>query len=273
MICLPDVTYSGTAGVGSGPSNVGVATYYVTGPGTFSIIAQDPRDFLLGEAVAQGNVRIAPTPVIAVSAGASAGVDFAGYSGGSGLSVGANITYYFEVVGPPSSVPISIISKGTVDVSGAGQGLGDSVADASLSIFSTAQDHPRLVFDDVEVTDGGSFQPSTPDPDSFGVSGDFSAAAGQIYEVSMGVSVAGHVSGIGSGNFVSVYASVDPQILIDPGFSSASQYTLVFSPGVGDGPISSVPELSIWAMMLTGFAALAYLRYRAPWMRGCGGGV
>jgi hypothetical protein len=93
------------------------------------------------------------------------------------------------------------------------------------------------------------------------------ASANTIYEVDMAVSVDGSVYGGSYGN-VSLAASVDPQILIDPALPNASQYTLVFSPGVGDGPIAGVPEPSVWAMMLVGFAGLGFAAYRRSLQNG-----
>jgi hypothetical protein len=73
--------------------------------------------------------------------------------------------------------------------------------------------------------------------------GDFVVQANELYRVAMSVSVAGSVEGDPVGA-VSAAASADPQILINPDTPNASQYTLAFSPGVGDGAINSVPEPS-----------------------------
>ena len=60
-------------------------------------------------------------------------------------------------------------------------------------------------------------------------------------------------------------ASIDPYITIDPSTPNASLYTLVFSPGIGNGPPSApaVPEPSTWAMILLGFAGLAFAGRKA----------
>jgi hypothetical protein len=41
---------------------------------------------------------------------------------------------------------------------------------------------------------------------------------------------------------VSALASADPLIFVDPNFPGASQYSIVLSPGVGNGLASTVPE-------------------------------
>ena len=48
---------------------------------------------------------------------------------------------------------------------------------------------------------------------------------------------------------------VDPVIELDPEF--AADFTIVTSPGIGN----AVPETSIWAMLLAGFAGLGAIAY------------
>jgi hypothetical protein len=252
IIILPGVTYSGLADVGAG-------SYPVIGPGSFSITSEGTGDFAgLQQAVAQGNIQITSTPLVAVSAGASASSD-AVHSGTAGVSASFGITYYFEVVGPADNISLAINSRGIASVQAGGQGSFDSedTAQAQISITSTATDATRLTSGVASVVKpGASFATSPPNPDSFFIDGSFLAAANQVYQVDMNVSVNGLVQGFGPGNFVSVSASVDPQITIDPDAPNASQYALVFSPGVGDGPIAAIPELSTWALMFIGFTSL-----------------
>lgn len=51
-------------------------------------------------------------------------------------------------------------------------------------------------------------------------------------------------------------AGIDPYIEIDPSTPDASLYTLIFSPGIGNSPLSgmAVPEPATWLLALLGFA-------------------
>jgi hypothetical protein len=62
-------------------------------------------------------------------------------------------------------------------------------------------------------------------------------------------------------------AWVDPYFSIDPDSANADLYQIALSPGVGNEPFAGlpslgVPEPSIWAMILLGFAGLGYASYR-----------
>jgi len=54
---------------------------------------------------------------------------------------------------------------------------------------------------------------------------------------------------------------VDPMITFENPLD-ASLYNLVISPGVGNSPVSAVPEPSTWAMMILGFAGVGFMAYR-----------
>lgn len=55
---------------------------------------------------------------------------------------------------------------------------------------------------------------------------------------------------------------VDPYIHIDPDFVGGDQFKLLISDGVGNSPVSAVPEPSTWAMMLLGLCGLGWLAHR-----------
>jgi hypothetical protein len=64
----------------------------------------------------------------------------------------------------------------------------------------------------------------------------------------------------GQSEIMSILAQADPFIYIDPTFALADQFSLVFSPGVGN--VSAVPEPSTWAMLLLGFGGVGFMAYR-----------
>jgi hypothetical protein len=60
----------------------------------------------------------------------------------------------------------------------------------------------------------------------------------------------------------SLTAYIDPYFFIDPSSPDAGQYSIVTSFGIGNAEPGAVPEPSTWAMMLLGFAGLAWAGYR-----------
>ena len=64
-------------------------------------------------------------------------------------------------------------------------------------------------------------------------------------------------------NYVSsVMAWADPYFFIDPAFVGGNQFSLLISDGIGNSPVSAVPEPSTWAMMILGFLGLGWMAYR-----------
>jgi PEP-CTERM motif len=59
----------------------------------------------------------------------------------------------------------------------------------------------------------------------------------------------------------SVLAGADPYIFIDPAFVGGIQFSLLISEGIGNGPVSAVPEPSTWAMMILGFVGIGFMAY------------
>jgi hypothetical protein len=81
------------------------------------------------------------------------------------------------------------------------------------------------------------------------------ATSNVIYTLNMSVEASSY-DNVG----LDVKGMIDPFFAIDP--SQANDFHLIFSPGVGNG-VSSVPELSTWAMLLLGFAGLGFAGYRS----------
>jgi hypothetical protein len=181
----------------------------VTSPGHTSLSAET----FFGPASVTADIDLSPTPSISLT------------SSGKGAVGIAALTYYFAVIGPSGSVPISINAKGST-TPGVGQ-------DSFL----------------VQTTVNPAFAPllvSSPTQGEWTISGEYDVVANVIYRVSLQV---------GASNGSSSY--IDPTFLIDPAYSS--NYSLIFSAGIVNG----VPEPSTWAMMLIGFAGLGYMGLRS----------
>ena len=76
-----------------------------------------------------------------------------------------------------------------------------------------------------------------------------------MYTVHIGAGAS--VNGSNAFNPAVAFASVDPVFTVDPAY--AGQYSIVFSPGVGNSP-DVVPEPAGWTMMLAGLGGLGMAR-------------
>jgi hypothetical protein len=186
-------------------------------------------------------------PAIAISV--SAGGDVVG----SQAHADASLNYSLEVVGP-SGAPVPVDLKSSITgtlISGSADGV-VALASASLVVVNPSG---NLV--------SGSYLPAPPQPTTVDTVIDL--FPNTIYGVSLqalAFALCGAQDEFGTttcdGNLASASAAVDPTFMIDPGFADASQYQIVFSPGVS----SAVPESGTWAMMLIGFAGLGYAAFR-----------
>ena len=238
---LPGVTYFGS--VDGEATGEPLQTYYIGGTGAFQVIS-DGQDALF---VAQGAIWDTHTPVAAVSVRMSSSPGASSSGGGS-----FGLIYYFEISGPAATVPIQVISAGQSSILADGPGVypAEIVSQAYLGISSSA----GTLTNDASQQEKLGYSYDVTGSDHFSEDGIFLAKTNQEYQVLIRVYVDGAV--YGAGGFISIYASIDPQILIAPGTPNSDGYSLMFSPRVGDGPITSIPEPSTWAMMFLGFAGL-----------------
>ncbi len=96
---------------------------------------------------------------------------------------------------------------------------------------------------------------------SFSATDRFEAVANEEYEVAIAAATEAGVPPPGGG-ISTAFASVDPFIQVDPSFPNASQYTIQFSDGVGNG-IQPVDEPGSFAILGIGLPALlAFARRR-----------
>lgn len=86
-------------------------------------------------------------------------------------------------------------------------------------------------------------------PPSFNVTTSFQNAPNELFEVEIGASVGNFFGGSTGAS-----AYVDPHFFLPP--DEASLYTLDFSPGIGNTPMTSIPEPSTRMMIMLGFLGI-----------------
>jgi hypothetical protein len=146
---------------------------------------------------------------------------------------------------PPTSVkavPIEITITGSVSCSNS-----DSSATASFSFGLLAPLSPsNAACNDSQFSDRPAFAYSTKESLPIGAPDTFDKTV---------TALANNFSAInGATASLSVHATVDPTIEIDPSFAYADDFELEYSPGYASG--GAAPEPETWAMVGIGFLAL-----------------
>lgn len=116
-----------------------------------------------------------------------------------------------------------------------------------------------------QLYDSGGVAVLSPSQASWSISGFYNLQADEIYTVEMiAGSEAGAVSGPGCPGLCVVdnEATIDPTFYIDPNFSSASEYSLTFSPGINTGSVPTTPLPATLPLFCTGLGALGLLGWR-----------
>ena len=80
-----------------------------------------------------------------------------------------------------------------------------------------------------------------------------------MYAITMSVDVAAEIGGAATSQVLSAF--VDPVFTIDPGFSGATDYSLLFSDGIGNSP-DTTPLPASLPLFATGLGALGMLGWR-----------
>lgn len=170
-------------------------------------------------------------------------------------------SYFMQLQGPTGgSRTVNFIANAglsnTANSSAVGNGYVELIIDGS-----------HVHVDNYVRTDGGVLNPTTfgpwlPsvfNPESFTMSGSISMNVGDTVMIRLMADATSIAT-----NSSSVF--IDPYAFFDLSAPDASLYGLVFSPGIGNDPVtpisSAVPEPSTWAMMIFGFAGVSYLAYR-----------
>lgn len=181
----------------------------------------------------QSNVAFGPSPLLQVSG-----------STNYGQSIGLlNLIYYFEIIGPDtSSIPVFVNASGSVG--------GETTGGGNIGSFQST-----LVIEGPNV----SITKTVGAPGLWTLNGSYGFQSNQLYSVHM---IAEGAAGVGIiAGTASFFAQVDPIFTIDPTFLNSADYSIVFSPGIGN-EVGAVPEPSTWAMMILGFAGVGFMAYR-----------
>lgn len=182
---------------------------------------------------------------------------FAGLSGSANMAAGAqdsftgtaNLTYSFEVLGGNSgdAVPLLIFTNLLTSVSGTG---GNGLAFSEILIY--ANDGNTFLGNRVACTDENNNCIGSP-PNEFSGSFGVTVSSGAVDQLVLEIEVGAANHGA---NGESVQAIADPMITIDPGFAGAANYSLAFSPGVGNVVGPATPEPGTLALICCGGALL-----------------
>jgi hypothetical protein len=218
-----------------------------------------------GSSAALGLTNVgSPSPAVIVSAQSDVGLPPAfspGFSNGASSSGDANLEYSFEVLGPTPTVPVLVQASGALVTS--------APTDAGMAAFlEFIIAGPGVTINDQVDTTVGALGNAEILCGSAGCEGSiressvYTFETDELYSVEIGGSVlsSGTLSVASDGTVTSINAGLQSaDVSMDPFFSvpadtpSASDYSFVFSAGIGNAPIASIPELPVWALLSVGF--------------------
>ena len=175
-----------------------------------------------------------------------------GYSTPYDFATGASINYYFAVTGP-SDVPVPIIYNGNISISGNAPNdapVGVSARDGIFG-YSDPTGVSNLCGTFLVCSLSGFSAGSYPIDESLTIP---TNTTEEVYVLAYMFETGYLGSGLPAFNET---LTVDPFIQIDPTWLSSNPgYSLEFSSGVGNSPLSAAPEPATWAMMLVGLGGI-----------------
>jgi hypothetical protein len=187
---------------------------------------------------------------------------FAGLSGSASVAAGtedsftgtATVGYSFEALGgnPGDQVPLQIFTNLFTSISNTG---GDGLGFSEILIYTNNGN--TFLGNRVACTQQNNDCAGSPPGEfsgSFGVTVSSGAVDQLVLEIEVG-------AGNNGPNGESASAIADPMITIDPNFAGAANYSLVFSPGVGNEVGPGIPEPGTLTLICCG-GALLLLRRR-----------
>jgi hypothetical protein len=196
-----------------------------------------------GAGSASGAGQFHPHPSLTAAAFATGG-----YNSGSIVF----LQYYFEASGPTGvDVPLILTASGAVSQS--------TVSTGNQAILvADIYGGPQIYY--IEACTNSFAVSCDGYLSSFSVEAALTVASDTTVSIALTLAVAAN-TGVGGRLTDSQYGYIDPIITIDPTFALANEFTLEFSPGVGNLE-AGVPEPSTSAMLLGGFGGLGYLALR-----------
>jgi hypothetical protein len=200
-------------------------------------------------AIATDMASSTPAPSVSSAVNLGTGVLSGFCCGQSNTSFGSaseTLTYSMEITGPTGNVGVTVNATGGVVSS------------------STSTSGPLIVFAQSFLTVQGLFTDSVTSSAvgevlNFADLNTYSFTTNTIYTVRLLTQVQGSLTGGLLDQNLAVSAMVDPTFSIANSVANPGQYGFLFSSGIGN--VSDVPELSTWAMILLGFAAIGLMAY------------
>jgi hypothetical protein len=247
--------------------------------GTYDVSGAPPLSYFSNSADGVTVLATAVGLVPSVSAGGS----ITSSSGVGGAT--ATLTYQFELVGPSGNVPIFIQGGVTSFVS---DFESDPIVSAEAYVQVTGP-LGDLLYLSTNSDDLGTLATSSCTAPTNGYVGMECTGAGIAFtgsdtitaNVPYTVQLFANGGVVGFNYGATANASADPYIFIDPSFANANQYSILFSDGVSNSPLSTTPEPRSAALvcgaliMLIGLSAkrkmmnrqLSFLWCRISWWR------
>jgi hypothetical protein len=168
------------------------------------------------------------------------------------------LTYYAEINGPVGNVVIGVDAHGETQTAISGTATAAASAAIQINAFTGPPTTQNIIIANAYATNGNY--------DTFNLSQTFEQETNNVFEVF----IFGATEADTNGGSAFAYANVDPYFYIPTSDPNYGDYSISVSSGIGNSPMSGVPEPSTWAMMLIGFAGLGFAGYRARKHAGAG---
>jgi hypothetical protein len=170
------------------------------------------------------------------------------------------LTYYMKVIGPTASVAVQIKGSAAISTSAlAPNTLIEADQEFSLYYVDGYGETQQVLYDRDYIAAGAtssniSGSAATGYDGGFTENGVYQLQTGVVYSVGLEDLISLGVQA--PGGAASISGSVYPTFRIASSVADAGDYSLVFSPGIGNGAAGGVPEPATWAEVLVGLFGL-----------------